>query len=461
MARGEKKLSFLQRFARPLRHAPHGWTPPLSPPQLLLLGFALLSALGTLLLLLPIAAHEPLRWHQALFTATSAVTVTGLIVTDTSTLTLFGQIVVLLLIQLGGLGFTTFAALVLLLLGMRMPLQQQKLVRENLNYSSFKDLRRLVLVVIVVALVAEAGGTLLLATTWVPEFGLQAGLWYSLFHAVSAFNNAGFAILPGGLFNEVANPQVNSVMSLLFIIGGLGFAVIAELTQWRGRRRLSLHTKVMLSATLGLTLSAMAALLLLEWNNPATLGGLDSITARLWAAWFQAVTPRSAGFNTVDISALTAPSTLLTMLLMFIGAGPGSTASGIKVTTFVVLLLVAHAFVRSTAQPAIFGRAVPEQIVLKAVAVAFAGLLLVFTSLLALTITEPGKAFLDLAFEAVSAFGTVGLSRGITDDLSVPGQIVVIITMLLGRAGPISLGYFLATRKSGGTRYAEGQVHIG
>lgn len=450
-----------QRLASPLHYHPHGWIIRLSPPELLLIGFVLLSLLGTALLSLPDAAKVPLTWHEALFTATSAVTVTGLGVVETADLTLFGQSVVLGLIQLGGLGFMTFAALTFALLGMRLPMQQQALIRESLHSTSCATLLRLVRLVIGLALVAELAGTLLLAMEWVPRFGWREGLWVSLFHAVSAFNNAGFSTWPDSLRAEVANPLVNGVISVLFIIGGLGFMVIAELLEWRQRRRLSLHARLVLHASLWLTLVAMVALLGLEWRNPATLGGLEGLGTRLQAAWFQAVTPRTAGFTTLDIGALTTPTALLTMLWMFIGAGSGSTAGGIKVTTLMVLLLVARAFVAGRPQPVVFWRSIPENTVLKAVAVSMAGMLLVFLCLLVLTISEPGKAFLDLAFEAVSAFGTVGLSRGITADLSLGGQLALIVTMLLGRAGPLSLGYFITTRRRGGFKYAEDVVHLG
>ncbi|MFC3286264.1 TrkH family potassium uptake protein [Litchfieldella rifensis] len=421
----------------------------------------MLSAVGTLLLLLPMASTVPLAWHEALFTATSAVTVTGLVVVDTSQLTLFGQLVVLGLIQLGGLGFMTFAALTLVLLGMRLPLQQQRLIRESFNQTSFSTLAHLVRLVIGFALIAETLGTLLLVMTWIPRFGLWEGLWVSVFHAISAFNNAGFSTWPDSLTDEVANPLVNGVVSALFVIGGLGFVVIAELVQLPRQRSLSLNSRIVLHATLWLMLVAMGSLLLLEWNNPATLGGLDSIGTRLQAAWFQAVTPRTAGFNTLDTSELTTPTALLTMLWMFIGAGSSSTASGIKVTTFVVLLLVARAFVAGRPQPAIFWRAIPETTAFKAVAVALAGMLLIFLCLFVMTINEPEKPFLALAFEAVSAFGTVGLSRGVTSELSVPSQLAVIVTMLLGRAGPITLGFFITTRQRRGLKYAEENVQIG
>jgi trk system potassium uptake protein TrkH len=433
----------------------------LSLPELLLLGFMLLSSLGTLLLTLPSAADQPLTWHQALFTATSALTVTGLGVVDTPSLTLFGQIVVLSLIQIGGLGFMTCAAMMMVLLGVRLPLHHKRLISESLDHTSFNDLSHMVRLVVTFAFIVELGGTLLLAIAWVPDHGLAEGLWISAFHAISAFNNAGFSTWPDSLRHEVANPLVNAVIGLLFIIGGLGFVVIAELINRRSRARLSLHSRIVLHATLWLTLIAMACVLLLEWRNPATLGGLDSLGTRLQAAWFQAVTPRTAGFSTLDTGELSTPTALLTMLWMFIGAGSGSTASGIKVTTLVVLLLAARAFLRGQAQPVAFERSLPDMTVMGAVAVALAGILLIFSCLLTLTITEPGQGFLDLAFETVSAFGTVGLSRGVTSELSAPGQLALVVTMLLGRVGPISLGYLIAKRKVKGLRYAEGRIHIG
>jgi len=454
-------MSYRHRIVRPLRHLPHGRVIQLSPPEILLFGFALLSGFGTLLLWLPISATTPLNWHEALFTATSAVTVTGLSVIKTADLTLFGQWVVLCLIQVGGLGFMTFAALTLILMGMRLPLYQRNLIKESLNHTSFNELMTLVRLVMVFALVAEAIGTLLLALNWVPRFGWSHGLWASLFHAVSAFNNAGFSLWPDSLSDFVASPLDNLVITGLFIVGGLGFVVIAELLEWRRTRRLTLHARIVLHATLWLSLGGMLAVLALEWRNPATLGGLDTLGAKLQAAWFQAVTPRTAGFNTLDTGALTDPTALLTMLLMFIGAGSGSTASGIKVTTLVVLLLVARAFIRGNSQPVAFNRSIPQETIIKAVAVALAGMLLIFTCLFLLTVTEPRKSFLDLAFESVSAFGTVGLSRGVTPDMSAGGQLTLIVTMLLGRVGPLSLGYLMSTQRDKGLRYARGSVQIG
>lgn len=451
-----------QRLKRPLRRSPHGSVIRLSPPELLLLGFTFLCALGALALWLPGSATRPLAWHEALFTATSAVTVTGLTVIDVGQdLTFVGQLVLTVLIQIGGLGFMTFAALTVLLLGARLPLSQQNLVREALGEIAFSDVRHLIKLVIAFALIVESLGTLVLALHWIPEYGWTDGAWHSLFHAVSAFNNAGFSTWSDGLVAEVDDPLVNVTITFLFIVGGLGFVIVNDLYRRRRWSRLAMQTKVVLLATFWLNVVAMALLLALEWRNPGTLGGMDDVFGRIQAAWFQAVTPRTAGFNTLDTAALTDASTLFTMLLMFIGGGSSSTASGIKITTFVVLLLTARAFYRSTESPTAFGRSIPQETVIKAITVALAGVLLVFLALFGLTITEREQRFLDLAFETVSAFGTVGLSRGITEDISLPGQLLLGITMLLGRVGPLSVGYFLATRQSRGLRYARGEIQIG
>lgn len=451
-----------QRLKQPVRRAPHGSVIRLSPPEILLLGFALLCAAGALLLWLPGSATRALSWHEALFMATSAVTVTGLSVIDVGRdLTFIGQLVTLVLIQIGGLGFMTFAALTVQLLGARLPLQQQNLVRTSLGEIAFSDIRGLVKLVILFALFVEGLGTALLATHWVPEYGWSMGLWHSVFHAVSAFNNAGFSTWSDSLVREVSDPLVNGIVTLLFIVGGLGFVVVSDIYRQRRWSRLAMQTRVVLLATLWLNLIAMAILLSLEWSNPHTLGGMSDLFTRLQAAWFQAVTPRTAGFNTLDTASLTNASTLLTMLLMFIGAGSSSTASGIKISTFVVLLLTARAFYRNTEYPTAFGRSIPQETVIKAITVALAGVLLVFLTLFGLTITDHDKPFLDLAFESVSAFGTVGLSRGITGDLSLPGQLLLGLTMLLGRVGPLSVGYFLATRQTRGMRYARGDIQIG
>ncbi|WP_106477185.1 TrkH family potassium uptake protein [Phytohalomonas tamaricis] len=451
-----------KRFIHPARRLHHGTVLRLHPPEILLLSFVMLAVIGMLFLKLPFASVTTMTWLEALFTATSAITVTGLGVINTGQdLTFYGQLIILVLIQIGGLGLMTFASLTLVLLGGRLPLNQKNLVRESLNQTSLSNLMGIVRVVIIFSFIMEITGTLLLSLSWVPHYGLQHGLWVSMFHAISAFNNAGFSTWSDSLRGEVTNPLVNFVISFLFITGGLGFAVISELYEKRSLFNLSMQAKLIIYTTIALNVVAMGLFLLLEWHNPATLGGLDSLGVKLQAAWFQAVTPRTAGFNTLDTAALTTPSVLLIMLLMVIGGGPSSTSSGIKVTTFVVLFLTARAFLRGNKEPDVFRRSLSQETVMKAISVALAAVSLIFVALFLLTVTEPKLPFINLAFETVSAFGTVGLSRGITSELSGWGQIILIITMLLGRVGPLALGYFLATNKHSGMRYAEGRIQIG
>ena len=452
----------LKRLRRPARRSPRGLILQLHPPEILLLGFMTLSLIGTLLLKLPISTTHGVGWLDALFTATSAVTVTGLGVINTGAdLSFWGQLIVLVLIQVGGLGFMTFAALTVIMLGGRLPMSQQSLVRESLNQSSVGEIGRLVRTVALYAMIVEIAGTLLLAMHWVPENGWRVGLWESFFHAVSAFNNAGFSTHADSLMSEVGNPLVNVTISALFIIGGLGFAVLADLHEKRTWSRLSTQSRLILIATLLLNMVAFACITTLEWHNSGTLGQLDSTGDRLLAGWFQAVTPRTAGFNTVDTGAMTLPSSLITMMLMFIGGGPSSTASGIKITTFIVLVLTARAFFQQREEPVIMNRRLSIDTVNKAVAVALAAVFMIFAVIMLLSITEPHAQLLDIMFETVSAFGTTGLSRGLTGELSMPGKFIIIATMLIGRVGPLSLGYMMAGKQTPATRFAKAPLQIG
>lgn len=433
----------------------------LSPPRVLALAFATLALVGAGLLKTPWATHSPISWLDALFTATSAVTVTGLVVVDTGTVfTLFGQSVLLVLIQLGGLGFMTFAVLILQLLGGRIGLHQQIILREALNHTSLGSLVRLVKILLSISLAMEAVGMLVLSTQWVPEFGLGEGLYRSLFYSVSAFNNAGFSLDSASLSAYAGNPLVNLTITLLFITGGLGFAVLADLYQRRQFRLLSLHTKLTLTGTLFLIPVSMLLILALEWRNPATLGSLADWGERLWAAWFQAATPRSAGFNTLDISALQPATVALLTGLMFIGGGSASTAGGIKLTTFIVLILATRAVLRQQAEPVVFGRAISQDTVLRALAIIVISLMAVALATFLLTITEPFP-FQDILFEAMSGFATVGLSRGLTPELSDFGKTVIILCMFVGRLGPLTLAFILTARSKSSVRYPHGEIYIG
>lgn len=433
----------------------------LTPPQALILSFIGLSLLGTLLLKLPAASHEPTSWMQALFTAVSASTVTGLVVVDTGThFTLFGQWVLLGLVQCGGLGLMTFGVFIIYLMRDRLNLGHRAALREAVNQTGQGDMRRLLRWMFGFTAGMELAGTALLAVQWVPEMGWSRGLYYSFFHAVSAFNNAGIGLASDSLSAYVGNTAVNASVSLLFICGGLGFVVVADMVGKQRFHDYALHTKLMLVGTVVINVSAMLLLLMLEYGNPKTLGGLPDLGTKLWAAWFQAVAPRTAGFNTLDIGTMQPSSTLLIMVLMFIGGGSGSTASGIKLTTFIIMLISTRAFLLSQERPVIFGRSLDQGVILRALSISIISLFFVVIGTFVLTITERAP-FLDLAFEVVSAFGTVGLSRGLTSDLSLPGQWMIMLLMLVGRVGPLTLAFTLANRHGARIQYPSGQVNIG
>lgn len=431
------------------------------PPAVLALLYGALIVLGTGLLKLPGATVAPVSWADALFTATSAVTVTGLAVLDTgSDFTLFGQAVILGLIQLGGLGLMTFAVLVLSMLGLPVGLSHHLFLREDLNQTSLHDLLRLVRVILKVVLLCEGIGLALLAIAFVPEFGWAEGLWQALFHTVSAFNNAGFGLFSDSLTRWATDPLVNLVVPALIIVGGIGFSVLSDIYRTRRWGGFSLHTKIMLAGTAVLLVWSVAAVAALEWTNPATLGAFDSPWERLMVAWFQGVTTRTAGFNTVDIAALHDSTALMVISLMLIGAGSTSTAGGIKVTTFVVLLLATVAFFKRRQTVTAFGRSLGHEEVMKVLALTTLSLLLVMVSTFLVSISHDGD-FLDLAFEVASAFGTVGLSRGATGELDGFGRAILIGLMFLGRVGPLTLGFVLATRVPPRIRYPAGRVFLG
>lgn len=436
--------------------------PPFMPPPLaLILVYAASILSGTGLLKLPFAAQTPLTWSDAAFTATSAVTVTGLSVIDPgSDLTPFGQAVVLLLIQVGGLGLMTFAVLILSMLGLTVGVTQRQYLRDDLNQTSVAGLLRLVSVIIGFVLLCELAGAVLLGIVFVPEFGWAAGAWASLFHAVSAFNNAGFALFPDSLSRWVGDPVINLVIPALLLLGGLGFTVVADLRRTRRWHGLTVHSKLMLVGTAGLLAWSTLSFAAMEWTNPATLGQFDSPVTRALASWFQAATTRTAGFNTVDIAGLTNATTLMFMTLMVIGAGSTSTGGGIKVTTFIVLVLTTVAVFRRSPSVNVFGRRLGHDQIMKVLALSMVSVLTILFALFMLLLFHEGD-FLDLAFETVSAFGTVGLSRGVTGELDTAGRIVIMAIMFVGRVGPLTFGFLLAVRRRRLISYPEGTVYLG
>jgi trk system potassium uptake protein TrkH len=433
----------------------------LTPPQALVLSFVALSLTGAVLLALPIATSKPTTWLQALFTSVSSSTVTGLMVVDPGThFTLFGQSVMMVLIQLGGLGLMTFGVFIIQLSRGALSMSHRLVVAEALNQPGQADTMKMLRWLVAFTVIVELIGTLLLAIRWVPEMGWSQGLYFSLFHAIAAFNNAGVGLKANNLIDYAGDPLINVVISSLFIIGGIGFVVVADMYNKRRFRDFSLHTKLMLVGTLVINLVAMLILLVLEYGNPDTLGSLPSLSAKLWAAWFQAVSPRTAGFNTLDMADLMPASVFLIMGLMFIGAGSGSTASGIKLSTFIILVLATISIFQRREQSAVFGRSIGTQTIVKSLAITVVSWLTVVTAVFLLILSETA-VFIDLAFEAVSAFGTVGLSRGITANLSPLGQGIIMVLMLIGRVGPLTLAFMLTRSHSKRIQYPDGQVSVG
>lgn len=453
-------FSFLRQLSRSKDPRGAAKTALPHPPRLLFEGFLLLIFLGTALLKLPVATTAPIGWLDAAFTATSAVTVTGLTVVDTGTqFTLFGQLVILGLIQLGGLGLMTFAVLTAVTLGFRLQLRHQLLAQEAFNELSLQDARRAALSIALFALGTEALGVATLSLFLVPQLGWAEGAYQALFYTVSAFNNAGFSLSSDSLGGWAGQPGILLTVSALFILGGLGYIVVMEVLQKRRWRAFSVYTRIILIATILINLLAFVLVFLLEMNNPETLGSL-STGDQLLAAWFQATTPRTAGFNTLDIGSLTMATSLLLMALMFIGGAPNSTASGIKLSTLAVLIATTRSFLKGNETVFILKRSITNDMVMKALATTAIGVLVIFAATFALSLFVKDD-FLNLLFEVISAFGTVGLSRGTTEHLGPGGQGIIMLVMLIGRLGPLMLGYMLMVRKPSSVKYARVEFPVG
>lgn len=431
-----------------------------APPFILSVSFALLILVGTCLLKLPIATESPITWLQSLFTVTSAVTVTGLVVVDTgSVFTPFGQVIIALLIQCGGLGLMTFAIVTLIALGGKIGFLQQTVAKEAFNQTDTSTLVSTAKAVLVFSLLVEAVGMLILSVYWSGELGWQTSLFHGFFYTVSAFNNAGFALSPDSLIPYVADPVVNLTITGLFIVGGLGFSVWIDLKRNKRWSKLTVYSRMMFTGTILINAVAVIAIYLIEYNNPNTLASLSELGKWL-ASWFQAVTPRTAGFNTLPIDQLEDGSTLLILVLMFIGGGSLSTASGIKVVTFMVLILATYGYLRRDEAVYVFKREIPKDTISKALALTMISIGVTWLAIFALVLTEKAP-IMDIAFEAVSALGTVGLSRGLTGNLSSAGQGIIIFMMFMGRLGPLMLAYFLANPRVKKLRYAETKLAIG
>ncbi|AZV41722.1 V-type sodium ATP synthase subunit J [Peribacillus asahii] len=437
-----------------------------NPPKVLVLGFATVILIGAFLLTLPIATEDGkgLSFLNALFTATSATCVTGLVVVDTGdTFSMFGELVILTLIQIGGLGFMTFATFLFLLLGKKISLKERLLLKEAFNNVSITGLVRLVKRILIFTAVIELVGGIILSIRFSYDMPLGKAIYFGFFHTISNFNNAGFDLM--GEFRSltpyVDDPIVVLTVCALITLGGLGFIVMNELYEYRNTRRLSVHTKVVLLATVILTVGATLLIFIFEYGNAKTLGPLSE-TGKVLGSLFQAVTPRTAGSNTLPIGDLTHSTLFLITFLMFIGAGSGSTAGGIKITTFAVLVATVWSQIKGKEDVVLFRRRIVTETILKALTVALCGLSIVVFMTMALSITEPGHDFMMYLFEATSAFGTVGLSMGLTPELSSIGRILIIFTMFAGRLGPLTVAFAITKRRKSDTfRHIKGNIMIG
>ncbi|WP_141500636.1 TrkH family potassium uptake protein [Paenibacillus luteus] len=440
-----------------------------SPPQVMTFGFILIIFIGAQLLSRPISFTDAksISYLDALFMSASATCVTGLTVLDTGThLSTFGQVVIIVLAQVGGLGFMTMATLFALLFRKRISFRERLVLQESMNYGSNEGIVRMIRKVLLYALVIELTGAILLSSYFMLEMPVGKSLYFGVFHSISFFNNAGFDLFsqfperPGSLIHYVEDPFVNIVSMLLIFFGGIGFIVISELVTYPKNRKFSLHSKVVLSVTGMLTVIGAIVIFALELSNPNTLQPLSGIGKTL-GALFQSVTARSAGLSTVDPSMLREVTQFFLILLMFIGAGPGSTGGGIRVTTFAILIGAIIAMMRGKDDVVLFRYRIAKNQIHQAIMFTMIAFSIICGATMLLSITEAGS-FLAILFEATSAYCTVGMSAGLTEHLSSPGKIIIILLMFVGRLGPVTLAFALNTRsKKELYRYPEGKITIG
>lgn len=436
------------------------------PLRVICLSFALVILVGTVLLCLPVSSKsgEFTPLINSLFTATSATCVTGLITYDTFThWSRFGQIVIILLIQIGGLGLVTFSTFFTVIAGKKLGLRGMQLAQESINFGSMANINKMLMGIVVTVLACEGIGALLMATVFVPKYGLE-GLYISVFLAVSAFCNAGFDVLGreqafGSLCNYNGVPVVMYTIMALIIIGGLGFVVWKDIASYRSSKKLSLQTRVVLVMTALLIIAGAVFFWAYEWDN--TMRGLD-FGEKITAGIFQSVTCRTAGFNSIDISTMNPISKGISIVLMFIGAAPGSTGGGVKITTFSVLIMTVASVLRGRDEVVIWSRRVDKSVVYKAVTIVVCAAALVLTASFAISVLMPQSAFLDIIFECTSAFATVGLSAGVTGEADVISKLILALLMYLGRVGPVSFALSLVA--GGNSRkeiMPEGKIVVG
>lgn len=421
----------------------------LNPPLFLTIGFGILIFVGACLLSLGIFTRsgESIGFINALFTAASASCVTGLVVVNTAEFwNVGGQIIILILIQIGGLGIMTLATLFPMIMRKRIGLTSRQIIREQLNVESFSGIVKLLKYVIYFTLTCELIGALLLSTVFIPEYGLLDGVWKSIFHAISAFCNAGFDIIGSSIEPYKNNVIVNFTIMALITIGGLGFGVTSEILSRKGRKKYSTHTKLVLLTSAILTFGGGLIFFITEYTNTGTMAG-EGFFAKGMQSLFQSVIARTAGFNSINLSAMRDTSAFFMILLMFAGGSPGSTAGGLKTTTVGVLFASTFSLIRGENKTILFNKRVPTDTILKSLALVIISSMLVMIISLILTVTE-NFAFIDVLFEVVSAYATVGVTRGLTPNLSTFGRILITLTMYAGRIGPLTMAFAFGKKRS-------------
>lgn len=444
----------------------------LSPFKILAIGFASVILIGGILLSLPISSvtGEFTNLLDTIFTATSAVCVTGLVVKDTGLYwSVFGQWVIILLIEIGGLGFMALSTIFALLLGKKISLKERLVMQEAYNTFSIQGVINHVRYMILFTLSIQGAASLILMTQFIPMYGLGKGIYFGIWHAISAFNNAGFDLL--GNFTSITVINTNKVvlitLATLVNIGGLGYLVWRELISGiRSKKKLknfTLHSKVVLTMSVGLVVLGTLVFLIFEWNNPNTMQGMR-FSDKIANSYFSGTTPRTAGFNSISNSDMSPAGKLITMLYMFIGGSPGSTAGGVKTTTLGIVIFTLISVIKGREDVEIYKRKLSQSTVYRAIAVFLLGIAIVVIGIMILSIAEVGASFEAIVYEVLSAFGTVGLTMGITPGLTAVSKVTLSIIMYMGRVGPITVMLALAGKQKNSKaniKYPEGKLLIG
>ena len=444
-----------------------------SSVQIITMGFLLIILLGAMILSLPICSsnYTYTNFIDSLFTATSAVCVTGLVVFDTSMhWSTFGQVVIISLIQIGGLGFMTIATMVPLMRGKKINLRNRLLIQESLNQIDLSGMVKLTKNIIYVVFFIEFIGALLLSIEFIPRYGPIKGFLYGLFHSISAFCNAGFDLMgrENGAFSSVTSLYDNSlimlVISALIILGGIGYPVILDVLKKRNYSKLNVHSKMVIYSTAILLILGIIVVFFNEYNNSNTLENM-SMKGKVLSAIFQSTTLRTAGFNSIDLTMVKESTIFFMMLLMLIGASPASTGGGIKTTTIAVLFLTVKGFLYGRDEIQIFERSISEYTIRKSMVIFFIAVFTVMLGIFALSITNPQFTLLESAFEVISAYATVGLSIGGSANLNVAGKIIIMILMFLGRVGSLTIFTAILSinlnKKDKNIKRAHGKIIVG